>query len=67
MSAGIGGVAGSQTYGAIGGVSGASMGSVKPQKGEYFDRSELPQRFRRTSWTDIEIEAVDSAGASLWN
>lgn len=67
MSAGIGGVGGPQTYGAIGGASGASLGSIKPARGEFFDRSELPQRFRRMTWTDSEIEAVDSAGASMWN
>jgi small subunit ribosomal protein YMR-31 len=67
MSAGIGGVGGSQTYGAIGGASGASLGSIKPSDGEYFDRSELPKRFRRMTWTESEIEAVDSAGASMWN
>jgi small subunit ribosomal protein YMR-31 len=58
---------GSQTYGAVGGVSGASLGSVQAGKGEFFDRSELPKRFRRMDWSDSEIEAVDSAGASLWN
>lgn len=67
MSAGFGGVGGNQTYGAIGGASGASLGTVKPSTGEFFDRSELPKRFRRMAWTDSEIEAVDSAGASLWN
>lgn len=67
MSAGIGGVGGSQTYGTIGGVTGASLGSVKPAAGEYFDRNELPKRFRRMAWTESEIEAVDSAGASMWN
>lgn len=59
--------AGSQTYGAIGGHSGASLGSIKPGQGEYFDRSELPKRFQRMAWTEGEIEAVDSAGASMWN
>jgi small subunit ribosomal protein YMR-31 len=67
MSAGIGGMGGSQTYGAIGGKSGASLGSIKPAQGEYFDRSELPKRFRRMAWSESEIEAVDSAGASMWN
>jgi small subunit ribosomal protein YMR-31 len=67
MSRGVGGVGGPQTYGAIGGVSGASLGSVKPGQGEYFDRSELPKRFRRMTWSESEIEAVDSAGASMWN
>lgn len=67
MSAGTGVGGGPQTYGAIGGKSGASLGSIKPSNGEFFDRSELPQRFRRMAWTESEIEAVDSAGASLWN
>jgi small subunit ribosomal protein YMR-31 len=67
VSAGFGGMGGSQTYGAVGGVSGASLGSVQAGKGEFFDRIELPKRFRRMDWSDSEIEAVDSAGASLWN
>jgi small subunit ribosomal protein YMR-31 len=43
------------------------MGSVNPAKGEYFDRSELPERFRRMPMEAWEIEAIDSGGASLWN
>ncbi|KAJ6075009.1 uncharacterized protein N7446_002786 [Penicillium canescens] len=31
----------------IGGHSGASLGPVKPQNGEFFDRTELPSRFGR--------------------
>lgn len=67
MSAGTNVQGGSQTYGAIGGKSGASLGSIKPAQGEYFDRSELPARFRRMAWTESEIDAVESAGASMWN
>lgn len=52
-------------YGAIGGHSGQSLGSVKPPPGQYFDRSELPARFQRTKWTAAEIEAVETGGASL--
>jgi len=55
----------SLAYGAIGGNSGAALGSVNPKKGEYFDRNELPQRFRRIRWTDAEIEAIETGGASL--
>ncbi|KAL9108651.1 MAG: hypothetical protein Q9227_006597 [Pyrenula ochraceoflavens] len=54
-----------QAYGAIGGHSGQELGSVEPKKGEYFDRSELPERFRRTPWSQAEIEAVDTGGASM--
>ena len=67
MSQGTNVQGGSQTYGVIGGRSGHSLGSVKAAQGEFFDRSELPARFRRMEWTDSEIEAVDSAGASGWN
>ncbi|MCJ1336893.1 hypothetical protein MMC09_002171 [Bachmanniomyces sp. S44760] len=55
-----------QPYGAVGGHSGHSLGSIKPKEGQYFDVSELPPRYRRTSWTEREIEAVGSGGASLW-
>ena len=52
--------------GHIGGHSGGSMGPVEPPKGQYFDRSELPARFRRTPWSQAEIDAIDTAGASLF-
>ncbi len=55
----------SSAGGVIGGQPGAALGPVQPDKGQYFDRSELPQRFQRLSWTQMEIEAVESAGASL--
>ena len=51
--------------GHIGGTPGTSLGSIEPAKGEYFDRSELPARFQRLSWTEAEIEAIESGGASL--
>ncbi|KAF2479894.1 hypothetical protein BDY17DRAFT_348515 [Neohortaea acidophila] len=50
-------------YGAIGGHSGKQLGSVQPAHGEFWDREELPARFRRRVWSEDEIEAVDSAGA----
>lgn len=53
-------------YGAIGGHAGHSLGSVAPPKGQYFDRSELPARFGRTPWTQAEIEAIDTGGASMF-
>lgn len=55
-----------QPYGAIGGHSGKQLGSVQPSKGEVWDRDELPARFRRRAWTEKEMEAVDSGGASLF-
>lgn len=55
---------GQSTYGAIGGHSGRSLGPVKPQEGEYFDRNDLPKRFWRTPWSEEEIEAVGTGGAS---
>ncbi|KIX04763.1 uncharacterized protein Z518_05633 [Rhinocladiella mackenziei CBS 650.93] len=54
------------TYGAIGGTPGRSLGPIQPKKGEYFDRSELPKRFWRAQWTEEEIEAVSSGGASMF-
>ena len=57
--------ASSGAYGAIGGHSGHELGSIEARKGEFFDRSELPARFRRTPWTEEEIEAVTSGGATM--
>jgi len=54
------------TYGAIGGTSGSRLGSIKPKEGEYFDVSELPRRFQKRSWTDEEMDATNSGGASMW-
>ncbi|EEP77073.1 conserved hypothetical protein [Uncinocarpus reesii 1704] len=56
----------SPSYGFIGGFSGASLGPVQPKQGEYFDRNDLPARFRRVPWTQAEIEAVETGGASLF-
>lgn len=56
----------SLAYGAIGGQTGSSLGPVNPRKGEHFDRNELPLRFRRMPWSQTEMEAVDTGGASLF-
>ena len=56
----------SMAYGAIGGHTGHSLGRVEAAEGQYFDRSELPKRFGRTPFTQAEIDAIDTAGASLW-
>ncbi|KAI9874272.1 MAG: hypothetical protein M1830_009938 [Pleopsidium flavum] len=53
-------------YGAIGGHPGSSLGSVDPPEGQFFDRSELPARFRRTPWTQAEIDAIETGGASIF-
>ena len=55
---------GSQTYGLIGGKSGAELGQVKQAEGQFFDRSELPGRFKKLDWSEDEMEAVMSGGAS---
>ncbi|EKG21579.1 hypothetical protein MPH_01087 [Macrophomina phaseolina MS6] len=52
--------------GAVGSQSGSALGPVQPGKGEYFDRSELPPRFGRLQWSQSEIDAVESGGASLF-
>lgn len=68
-SAHAGASAGSEVtspYGAIGGHSARELGSVQPPKGEFWDRNELPSRFHRARWTEAEIEAVESGGASLY-
>ncbi|KAG9656624.1 hypothetical protein KCU98_g9783, partial [Aureobasidium melanogenum] len=56
----------SQYGGFVGGKPGKSLGPVEPASGEFFDRSELPARFARTSWSAAEIEAIESGGASLF-
>ncbi|CAG8955633.1 hypothetical protein HYFRA_00009587 [Hymenoscyphus fraxineus] len=56
---------GRQNTGSIGSISGQSLGSVKPAKGEYFDRNELPARFRRTPLDMSEIDAIETGGATL--
>ncbi|KKY28627.1 hypothetical protein UCRPC4_g00432 [Phaeomoniella chlamydospora] len=53
-------------YGLIGGHSGSELGPIKPSAGEFFDRNELPARFRRSQWSAAEIEAIESGGASLF-
>jgi small subunit ribosomal protein YMR-31 len=42
------------------------LGSVQPKEGEVWDRNELPKRFRRTAFTEAEMEAIESGGASLF-
>ncbi|KAI4246398.1 MAG: hypothetical protein L6R42_009927 [Xanthoria sp. 1 TBL-2021] len=54
-----------RAYGAIGGHSGHSLGSVEPGSGMVMDRTELPRRFWPLSWTEEEIEGVELAGANL--
>ncbi|RMZ84387.1 hypothetical protein DV738_g638, partial [Chaetothyriales sp. CBS 135597] len=50
--------------GIIGARSGAELGPVQPAAGEFFDRSELPRRFRKLAWSEEEIDAVNSGGAT---
>ncbi|ORY64489.1 uncharacterized protein BCR38DRAFT_485637 [Pseudomassariella vexata] len=52
--------------GRIGSQPGAKLGPVAAPKGMYFDRSELPVRFRRAPIEMSEIEAVESGGAALF-
>ncbi|KAI9039105.1 alpha-ketoglutarate dehydrogenase subunit KGD4 [Aspergillus affinis] len=54
------------TQGAIGRNAGASLGPVQPKQGEFFDRVELPSRFHRLPWSEAEIEAIETGGASLY-
>ena len=48
-------------------MAGHDLGAVNPPRGVFFDRSELPARFRRRPIDMAEIEAVDSGGAALVN
>ncbi|CAN8104508.1 unnamed protein product [Discula destructiva] len=49
----------------IGGSAAAALPSIAPAKGFYFDRDELPARFRRPVWSAEEIEAIESGGATM--
>lgn len=51
--------------GGVGETSGHSLGPVAPAKGEFFDRNELPARFRRSPIDLAEIDAIETAGATL--
>lgn len=55
-----------QAYGAIGGSTARQLGSVQPKEGEFWDRNELPKRFRRTAFSEAEMEAIESGGASMF-
>ncbi|KAF1839136.1 hypothetical protein BDW02DRAFT_564119 [Decorospora gaudefroyi] len=52
--------------GHIGGAAGKNLGPIEAAKGLYFDRSELPQRFQQLSWTQAEMDLLESGGASQW-
>ncbi|KAL4779105.1 hypothetical protein BJX76DRAFT_362113 [Aspergillus varians] len=54
------------TQGSIGRSPGASLGPVLPKQGEFFDRADLPPRFHRLPYTEAEIEAIETGGASLF-
>ncbi|KAI9373298.1 hypothetical protein BJX61DRAFT_541833 [Aspergillus egyptiacus] len=54
------------TSGSIGRTPGAALGPVQPKQGEFFDRDELPARFRRLPYSEAEIEAIETGGASLY-
>jgi len=49
----------------LGSHSGRELGPVAPPKGEYFDRNELPARFRRSRLDMWEIDAIETGGATL--
>jgi len=50
----------------FGGQAGASLGPVQPREGQFFDRAELPSRFGRLPWSEAEIEAIETGGASMY-
>lgn len=51
----------------VGGTAGAELGPIQPQqRGVFFDRNELPARFRRQPLTAAEIEAIETGGAALF-
>ncbi|CAJ2512034.1 Uu.00g076590.m01.CDS01 [Anthostomella pinea] len=50
----------------IGNTSAAKLGPVEPPRGMYWDRNELPERFRRSPLTLAEIEAIETGGAAMF-
>ncbi|KAF2625612.1 hypothetical protein BU25DRAFT_492866 [Macroventuria anomochaeta] len=50
----------------VGSTPGSSLGPVEAGKGFFFDRSELPARFQRMTWSQAEIDAIESGGASMF-
>ncbi|KAI1129848.1 hypothetical protein F5Y10DRAFT_237398 [Nemania abortiva] len=50
----------------IGALSASRLGPIEPPQGHYFDRNQLPERFRRTPLTAAEIEAIETGGATLF-
>ncbi|KAJ5443932.1 uncharacterized protein N7458_007804 [Penicillium daleae] len=55
-----------QFSGHVGAQPGSALGPVTPKTGEFFDRTELPARFGRLPWTQAEIDAVETGGASMY-
>ncbi|GAP88620.1 putative ribosomal protein YMR- mitochondrial [Rosellinia necatrix] len=50
----------------FGAQSASKLGPIDPPKGHYFDRNELPERFRRSPLSMAEIEAVETGGAAIF-
>ncbi|KAL1866123.1 hypothetical protein VTK73DRAFT_4890 [Phialemonium thermophilum] len=50
----------------VGSLSGSELGPVVPPKGVFFDRNELPPRFRRIPLTAAEIEIIETGGAAAF-
>ncbi|KAI1337343.1 hypothetical protein F5Y15DRAFT_159228 [Xylariaceae sp. FL0016] len=50
----------------IGSMPARQLGPVDAPKGMYFDRNDLPERFRRSPLTVAEIEAIETGGAALF-
>ncbi|KAI0451907.1 hypothetical protein F5B21DRAFT_485537 [Xylaria acuta] len=49
----------------LGAQAASRLGPVEAPNGQYFDRNELPERFRRSPLTLAEIEAIETGGAAL--
>ncbi|KAI8634464.1 hypothetical protein F5Y19DRAFT_212036 [Xylariaceae sp. FL1651] len=50
----------------IGAQPASKLGPVEAPKGQYFDRNELPERFRRSPLSLAEIEAIETGGAAVF-
>ncbi|KAK7728755.1 Alpha-ketoglutarate dehydrogenase subunit 4, mitochondrial [Cytospora paraplurivora] len=51
----------------IGAAPASALGSVEPGQGLFFDRDELPARFRRSILSAEEIDIIESGGASAFS
>ena len=48
----------------IGSQPGSALGPIEAGKGTYFARSEMPNQYQQIPWSQAEIDAIESGGAT---